>query len=193
MSARAPGRPRSAEADAAIVRATLEVLLAEGLRGLSVEAVRQRAGVGKATIYRRFPDKAALVRHAMEAIAVPVALPDTGSVRGDFAEVWRLAYGEADPLVRVAPPRLLGEAAGDPEMHAVFRAALIDPRRAAGLELLRRGVERGEIRADVDLEIALDLLVGPMLYRFLAMGGNVGDVVAHGEAVLDAALRGLAP
>ncbi len=64
MSARAPGRPRSADADEAILTATLGVLLEEGFRGLSVEAVRQRAGVGKATIYRRFPDKDALVRAA---------------------------------------------------------------------------------------------------------------------------------
>ena len=193
MSARAPGRPRSAEADAAIVRATLEVLLAEGFRGLSVEAVRQRAGVGKATIYRRFPDKAALVTAAMEAANSPLEMPDTGSVRDDFRAVWRMAYAEADPLVRVALPRLLGEAASDPEMHAVFRAALVEPRREAGMAILRRAMERGEIRADVDAEIALDLVVGPLLYRFLVEGGMVEDVIAYGDAVMDAALRGLAP
>src|SRR5690606_21460967 len=163
---RSPGRPRSAEADAAIVRATLEVLREEGFRGLSVETVRRRAGVGKATIYRRFPDREALVRAALAAANPPVAgLPDTGSVRDDLRRVFHAVYdAAAGPMVAAAAPiRLLAEAGREPELHALFREALIEPRRAAVRTLLRRGIDRGELAADADVELLIDMLAGSVV------------------------------
>jgi AcrR family transcriptional regulator len=162
---RSPGRPRSAEADAAIVRATLDVLLAEGFRGLSVEAVRQRAGVGKATIYRRFPDKQALVRAAIASVHADLQPPDTGSLLGDLDVLWENSYAGAS-----FAPRLLADAADDPEMHRIFREALIDPRRAMMTTILERAVARGELRDDLDLDIVVPALAGIVLHRVFIFG-----------------------
>ena len=193
-AARPPGRPRSAEADEAIVRATLEVLVAEGFRGLSVEAVRQRAGVGKATIYRRFPDKAALVRGALEPLHSQLEMPDTGSVRGDLEAAFAAVYAaQPEAAQRVMLPRLLADAMGDAELFAVFRAALVEPRRAAMRVVLERGVARGEIRADADLELVIDLIAGPMIYRFLIDGGDVSDPLGRTLRVYETVLEGLRP
>jgi AcrR family transcriptional regulator len=124
-----PRAARSAEADEAIVRATLEVLLEEGFRGLSVDAVRQRAGVGKATIYRRFPDKDALVVAAIRSLHKAVdEPPDTGSLEGDVHELFAQGY-LSDPRITSFAPGC-SRRRGQPEMHAIFRSALIEPRRA---------------------------------------------------------------
>ena len=193
MSTRAPGRPRSADADQAIVRATLEVLLEEGFRGLSVEAVRQRAGVGKATIYRRFPDKDALVAAAIRSLHRGFEEPpDTGSLIEDIEVIWREAYA-ADPRMTSFAPRLLADAANDPEMHAIFRAALIEPRREYLGAILRRGVERGELRDDVDLDVVIDLIAGPYIYRLLIDGGDPTVSMERGTGPLRLLFEGLAP
>ena len=195
MTTRAPGRPRSAEADAAIVRATLEVLREEGFRGLSVEAVRQRAGVGKATIYRRFPDKQALVRAAVRAIHADLGAPDTGSLKGDLEALWHTGYlGKTGRSAAVFAPRLLAEAADDPEMHAIFRSVLIEPRREVMRTILARATERGELREGLDVELVIDLLAGPVIYRLLIDGGDTTVVERRGPAGgLDLLLHGLAP
>jgi AcrR family transcriptional regulator len=189
-TARGPGRPRSAEADAAIVRATLEVLREEGFRGLSVEAVRQRAGVGKATIYRRFPDKQALVRAAIAEVHDDLRAPDTGTLAGDIAALWEEGYRGPD-AARVAP-LLLAEAADHPEMHAIFRATLIEPRRAIVRTILERAVARGELRDDLDLDLVTDLLAGPVVYRLLIDGGDTTVVAGRTRSHLDTLLRGIA-
>ena len=193
-AARAPGRPRSAEADAALVRATLEALREEGFRGLSVESVRQRSGVGKATIYRRFPDKHALVRAAIAALNPQIGeLPDHGSLRADVLAMFRATYSQAlDRQTATFAPRLLAESASDPEMHAIFREALIEPRREAARRVLLRGVERGELAEDADLELIIDLLAGPIIYRVLIDGGSLEGVAGRMEAMLDAVLNGVA-
>jgi AcrR family transcriptional regulator len=191
VSARTPGRPRSAAADAAIVKATLEVLFEEGFRGLSVDAVRQRAGVGKATIYRRFPDKEALVRAAIEAVHADFEAPDTGSLLGDLDAVWEAGYGTL--RAATSAPRLLAESAADPEMHAIFRQVLIDPRREVLRTVLRRGVERGELRDDVDLEVVIDMMAGPVIYRVLIDAGDTTVVAERGTGPVRLLLEGLAP
>lgn len=193
-ASRPPGRPRSAEADAAITRATLELLVEEGFQGLSVEAVRQRAGVGKATIYRRFPDKTALVRAAMEALHAQLELPETGTLRGDLEAGFRAAYGaQPDPEQRLMLPRLLVDALKDDELFTVFRATLVDARRSAMRAVVERGIARGELREDVDPEMVLDLLAGPMIYRFLIDRGEIEDPVARVLAIYDTILEGLKP
>ena len=191
-AARAPGRPRSAEADAAIVRATLEALREEGFRGLSVESVRQRSGVGKATIYRRFPDKEALVRAAIAALNPEIVIPDSGVLRDDLLAMFGAFYDSAvDQQTATFAPRLLAESATDPDMHTIFREALIDPRRAAVRTILRRGVERGELREDVDVELAIDMLAGPVIYRMLIDGGTFDGIRGRMEHLLDGVLHGL--
>jgi AcrR family transcriptional regulator len=148
----------------------------------------------KATIYRRFPDKHALVRAAIAALNPVVGeLPDHGSLREDLLAMFRATYSDAlDRQTATFAPRLLAESASEPEMHAIFREALIEPRREAVRRVLRRGVERGELAADADLELVIDLLAGPIIYRVLIDGGRLEGVAGRMEAMLDAVLHGVA-
>ncbi|HWT92151.1 MAG TPA: TetR/AcrR family transcriptional regulator, partial [Solirubrobacteraceae bacterium] len=193
--ARTPGRPRSAEADTAILRATLDLLREEGFRALSVEAVRQRAGVGKATIYRRYPDKAALVKAALASLTpAPPEPPDTGSVRGDLLALFAAGYDAApDRAALTAAPRLLADSVDEPELHALFRAALIEPRRAVMRGVLERGMARGEVARGADVELLIDLIAGPIIYRILIDAGELASVAGRLDALLDVVLRGAAP
>ncbi len=170
--ARPPGRPRSTAADEAIVRAVLELLLEHGYRGTTMEQVRARAGVGKATLYRRYGSKEELVADAVRHLNQEVPLPDTGNVRDDIMAVASSVLAAAARVgAATFMPRMLAESAGDAEMHAIFYENLVAPRRAVMAEVLRRGVERGELREDLDVELAIDVLTGPWVYRLLISGG----------------------
>jgi AcrR family transcriptional regulator len=169
---RRPGRPRSPEAHAAILRAALELAVEGGLRRLSMEAIAARAGVGKATIYRRWKSKEAVFAEAIGSIAVNPEVPDTGTVRGDFEAASSAAVGGMAPEAFRVLPRLLADAADDPELLEALRQALLRPRRAAIGEMVRRGIERGELRADVDVDLVSDMLIGPMIARVLMSGGD---------------------
>jgi AcrR family transcriptional regulator len=190
---RRPGRPRSAVADASIVRATLELLLDDGYRALTMEQVRARAGVGKATLYRRYGSKQELVAEAIRHLNQPIDMPDTGAVREDILAVARSVMAGAERVQFASfVPRLLAEAAGDREMHAIFYENLVAPRRAVMGDVLRRGVERGELRADLDVELAIDIITGPWVYRLLISGGDPGVYRADPTVLLDLILDGLA-
>jgi AcrR family transcriptional regulator len=192
---RPPGRPRSAEADTAIIRATLHVLVSDGYRALTMEKVRAVAGVGKATVYRRYGSKEELVRAAVAHLHQELPLPpDTGSVRGDFKAVAESARASAEAAEWLTfMPRMLAEVAHDPELRALFHDALVGPRRSVLTAVLRRGIERGEIRADVDLDLAVDLVTGPVIYRIIITGGDLGQMMERPLQVLDAVLEGLRP
>jgi AcrR family transcriptional regulator len=192
---RAPGRPRSAAADMAIVRATLELLLEHGYRALTMEQVRERAGVGKATLYRRYGSKEELVRAVISHLNTGVPEPpDTGSVRGDFDEVVRslLAGAEVSGALTFMP-RMLSEVAQDAELREIFYAALVQPRRDLLAGILRRAIDRGEIRADTDVELAVDMIAGPIVYRIIITGGDIAQIADRPQRLLDAVLEGLRP
>ncbi len=144
------GRPRDPRIDAAVLRATVELLAETGYSGLLVAAIAQRAGTSKPAIYRRWPSKAHLVHEAVFPIGAATALPDTGSLPDDLREMVRRAMTFlTTPAARAALPGLVGEMAADPTLHS----ALLE--RFAGIiggglaELLERAVDRGEVRADV--------------------------------------------
>ncbi len=90
-------------------------------------------------------------------------------------------------------PRMLTDAAEDPELHAIFRATLVDPRRAAMRTIPERGVVRGELRPDLDLEIVIDLLAAPFLYRLLIDAGDLDGAIARADGYLEVILAGAAP
>ena len=188
------GRPRSPEADEAIVRATLGVLLDDGYSGLSVEKVAKRAGVGKATIYRRFRDKQELVQAAVAHLHHDLQVPDdTGSFRGDFMAL--AAQAGADARVTGAPtfiPRMLAEASGHPDVHAIFTRTLVEPRRTVMKTLVERAKQRGEIRTDLDPEVVVDLIAGPMVYRLMLGNIELEELAGHAVALFDTAMAGLA-
>src|SRR4051812_39035190 len=194
VETRPPGRPRSAEADEAILRAALELLAEDGYRALTMERVRERSGVGKATIYRRYGSKEELVSAAIAHLNSDIPMPrDTGSVLGDFAATAQtILEGAARTGALTLMPRLLSEVAGDSEMHALFAQHLVEPRRRVVRGIVQRAKERGEVRADVDPELAVDLMVGPMIYRLIVSGGDPAGLGNPAE-VLAAVLDGLRP
>ncbi|BCJ39275.1 TetR family transcriptional regulator [Actinocatenispora thailandica] len=145
----------------AITRAALDELAESGYAGMSMEAVARRARVGKAALYRRWNSKQEMVEQIVAGLswhAVPV--PDTGSLRGDVDSY--LAHAAAlrqDLQATRIIADLSAEAIRNPRLAQVFATALREPRRAAGTAMLRRAVERGELPADLDAELALDCLV----------------------------------
>jgi AcrR family transcriptional regulator len=186
-------RPRSAESHAAILQAALELVVEDGLRGTTIEGIAARAGVGKATIYRRWKTKEELFIEALRTVAFPLPDPDTGSLRGDVEAIIAFNLEHATRNAALLMPRLMVEAADDPELFAVMQDVLVEPRRAVLRTILRRGVERGEMRDDVDPEAAIDLLIGPFIYAVLVTGADLQEVGARMQPVLNVALASLAP
>jgi AcrR family transcriptional regulator len=170
------GRPRSAECDRAILDAALSEYAARGLDGMSVDAVATRAGVSKATIYRRYPSKVELVAGAaMMACEESAPHLDTGSLRGDVrAIVYTLRNTLEDPLLGAAKRKLLFDAADNDEL-ARMHTDLVRRRREGTIAVLQRAIERGELQPDLDLEFACDALGAPVFYRDLVMHERVSD------------------
>ena len=173
--ARGRGRPRSAEAEKAILEATLTLLSEEGVAGLTIEGVAAAAGVGKTTIYRRWATKTDLIVAAVEQLAPPAGLefPDTGSFAGDLE---LLAQGQrartaGTRLLNVAP-RVLAEAVDDPDLHSGFTEQVIEPLRRIIALIVERGQARGEVRKDVDAVALVDLLHAIPIYRLLLGAGD---------------------
>jgi AcrR family transcriptional regulator len=186
-------RPRSAQSHAAILQAALELVVEDGLRATTIEGIATRAGVGKATIYRRWKTKEELFIEALRTIAFPLPDPDTGSLRGDVEAIIAFNLEHATRKAALLMPRLMVEAADDPELFTVMQDVLVEPRRAVLRTILRRGVERGEVRADVDPETAIDLLIGPFIYAVLVTGADLQEVARRVQPVLNVALASLAP
>lgn len=188
------GRPRSERARKAILAAAAELLLARGLSAVSMDAVAERAGVSKATIYRWWPTKETLALDALytEWDAVRPQPRDTGSLRGDLLSLLR-------PWARLAGSRpygrviaaLLTESQTDPAFAAQYRQRFVEPRREQGRAIFRRAIERGEVPPGTKVEVALDLLYGSMYHRLLHGHAPLSDRFVR-EAV-DTVLDGIRP
>jgi AcrR family transcriptional regulator len=173
--ARAPRRPAGAAVlretvTTAIRRATLAELARAGYARMSMEAIARRAGVGKAAIYRRWPTKSALVVTVISTVAsIEVDIPDTGSLRGDVrALVAMNAALLRRPMTQRILADLMAETRREPQLEAALRGQVQDSRRAKGRDLLRHAIARGELRADLDFDLALDLLIAPLYWRIIA-------------------------
>jgi AcrR family transcriptional regulator len=189
---KAPGRPRSARADEAIIDAVLD-LFAEGhsADAISIEAVAARAGVGKATIYRRWPNKEALIVDAVTSIKGPVPLVRGESVRDDLvALLSRMGHHQDSRAVKVISC-LLPEVQRSTSLHGCYQD-VIEPRRQVMREVLQRGVQTGELRADLDVELALSLLSAPVLVQSLLQWNPAVDSQELAARVVDAVLGGIA-
>ena len=188
------GRPRSEKARKAILDAAAELLLARGLSAVSMDAVAERAGVSKATIYRWWPTKETLALDALYAEwDTTRPLPrDTGSLRGDLLAMLR-------PWARLATSRpygrvlaaLITEAQTDPVFATEYRQRVVEPRRDQARAVFRRAIERGEIPPDTKVEVALDLLYGPLYHRLLHGHAPLNDRFT--QDVIDMALNGIQP
>jgi len=186
------GRPRSAEADRAILAATVELLAEEGFAGLSMEGVAGRAGVGKTTIYRRWPCKSDLVVHALRCVSEEQeSAPDTGRVGDDLVVfMGRMADNVRRSEAGRILPGLLVEMARNPELARAFREGFIEPRRALVIEALRRAIDRGEVRAEVDLELVVDVTVAVFQHRLMVTGMTIDDEMP--ERLADLVVHGIA-
>ncbi len=187
-----PGRPRSEESRTAVLRATSELLHEVGLRAMTTEEIANRSGASKATIYKWWPNKYAVAIDAfLSEMMAESRDPDTGSARDDLTAVMRgLLHFYTGPSGRVFA-QLVGEAQADPSIQQELRANLVDSRRELFRTIWDRGVERGELRADLDPDAALDLVIGPALYRLMIGHAPMGEDAA--DQLVDAAIRGLSP
>jgi AcrR family transcriptional regulator len=187
------GRPRSEKARTAILEAASELLLERGLGAVSMDAVAERAGVSKATIYRWWRSKELLALDALYADWAVVSKPrDTGTLRGDLLPLLRPWVRELGrrPFGRIVAA-LITEAQTDPNFGAEWRARFVEPRRDQARAILSRASARGEIGPNTNVEVALDLLYGPIYHRLLHGHAPLNDRFAR--QVVDTALAGIAP
>jgi AcrR family transcriptional regulator len=186
---RARGRPRDAGAQAVILAAAAEVLGELGPAGFTVDAVAARAGCGKATIYRRWPSRAALMLEAVQRMGLDHTDIDSGSIRDDLVS---LLVGLATKLTSTPAGRLFvavaAEAAGNEEMR-VFLRGFVEERQAAAAGLVQRAIDRGELPASVDPLHVVEMLGGP-LFAPLLTKGEVPDR-AFIEWTVDVVVAGL--
>jgi AcrR family transcriptional regulator len=175
-SKRSPGRPRSEHCRKAILGSTLRLLQKTGFPDLSIEAIAADADVGKATVYRWWPNKAALVAEAFFSSAEEeLKFPDTGSVESDMSrqmkQLARIFRGRRGRIVA----SLIGGGQCDSDLIDAFRERFVRPRRREAYETLRRGVRRGELPEDLDMDLTLDALYGPLYMRFLIRHDSLND------------------
>ncbi|HUA13839.1 MAG TPA: TetR/AcrR family transcriptional regulator [Verrucomicrobiae bacterium] len=165
---RHPGRPRSEHARRAILRSTLKLLRRSSFSGLTIEAIAADANVGKATVYRWWPNKGALVVDAFASSAeADLHFPNTGSVYRDISlQMAQFLSVLRSPRGRIVAALLAG-GQSDPELLAAFRDRFLRPRREEAYKTLRRAIARGELPKELDLDLALDILYGSIYMRFL--------------------------
>ena len=189
-TSRRPGRPRSEQAEQAIIEATLDLFAEEGFEGVCVEAVAARARVGKATIYRRWPNKEELLLAAFGSLKSPFPEPQGISVRADLLAMVRvMCTDKADPRRARRYAMLLGAGDKYPRLMARYKETVVEPRRDAMRAVLRRGMQTGELRPDTDVEIAMLTLTGAVMAQDHSASGTLDDEFA--VRLVDGLLQGL--
>lgn len=189
-AARTPGRPRNAGYDQKILDTAVELLIQNGYAGFTIEGLAARAGVGRPTIYRRWPSKAALAIAALDQ-GIPLAsTPDTGSLQEDLRAFQRGRAARMNlPAHRPIVSGLVAESVADPALAAAFVAWHLHRREGVDV-ILQRAINRGELPPDVDSELANDLLLGPLFTRAVIRGQRLEPELADQTAdIVLAALR----
>lgn len=167
------GRPRDERADRAILDATTQLLIEGGFGRLSVDAVAARAGVGKATIYRRWSSKTDLIRATLARFKDAAQSVDTGGLRTDLRDFLRLSVAEfVDSPAAQVMPLLAAESQFDPALRELLHAYAKGRRDVIG-EILDRADARGELRDDLDFEVVIDMLIAPIFVRKLITGAPI--------------------
>lgn len=170
------GRPRNVETHSSILAASYELLLESGFGTVTVEKIAERAQVSKATIYKWWPNKAAVVMDGfLSAAAARLPVPDTGTVFQDILE-------HATNMARFMTSRegsilleIIGEGQVDSALAEAFRTRYIQPRRQEVRDMLDRAVQRGELKKSLDIALLTDLLYGPIFYRLLVTGDRIDE------------------
>lgn len=184
------GRPRSEKTRQAILTASYDLLLLNGFQSITVEGIAERAGVSKATIYKWWPNKAAVVLDGFFAATESMLeVPDTGSAKEDLLlQAGNLAAFLTSPKGKVIT-ELIAEGQSDENVAEEYRNRYFNPRRLISKHILERGMKRGELRKDLDIELSIDLIFAPLFYRLLITGGTVDS--AFVEQLISYALAGL--
>jgi AcrR family transcriptional regulator len=189
-AARPRGRPRSADARSAILRATREILDEGGITAVTMEGIAARAGVGKPTIYRSWPNAHAVAMAAMmEAKGTAPKLARTRSAIADLKRQLRDVTEVFATRMGRQAASMIAAASADSELSKVFRNHFILARREEGRAIIARAIESREIRKTIDVDIALDMIYGPIFYRLLM--GHAPLDARFTDAVVDHALKGL--
>lgn len=188
---RSPGRPRSEASRRAILDAAYLLLCRVGLREISMDSLASAAGVSKATIYRWWPSKeAVLMEGYLNAVELRVGFPRTDSplddLRTQLRNVMDTIRGPDGEILR----QIIACGQHCSEILAAFREAVQEPRRRDAAALLSRAVAAGEVRADIDVEVTIDAIYGPIFHRLLTGHGDLDHRFA--DALLDTVIRGIA-
>jgi AcrR family transcriptional regulator len=163
------GRPRRPHVDRAILEATLDAFIQDGYEGMSVDGVAERAGVAKATVYRRWPSKQELLIAAGQHLYEEhVHFPDSGELRTDLVTLLRVVRHIATKTkAGQAMPRMVREVAAGTSLGRAFQERVLVPRFRLAKEILARAQQRGELREDLDLDLAVASLVGTVIFLHL--------------------------
>lgn len=189
-SSRGRGRPRDEATRRRILKAALDLMDETAFAQVTAEAIAERAGASKATVYRWWPNKAAVVIEAFkEATAPQLPFLHTGSLRDDLTQQMRnfarVLSGSGGRMLR----SFIVAARSDPEVAAAFRSIWTDPRRNEARQMLRQRQSKGQLRKDADLDLVLDSLYGPLYYRFLVK--NEAPSQKYAAALADLVIQGL--
>jgi AcrR family transcriptional regulator len=183
------GPSRSDVARREALAAAADLIAERGVDNLTIEDVAARSGVAKTTIYRHWPDRGPLIIDAVRSCWAHLPTPDTGDLRTDLVRLFEgMVKVDLSSLAGRIMPSLLGASVRDPELDRLTQQ-LSEERARPVLEILARAVARGELPADLDEEVALGLIVGPLLYRKLHRRRPL--TARHLEACIDAAVAGL--
>jgi AcrR family transcriptional regulator len=191
VAERRPGRPRSVAADEAILQATLDEYAERGYEGMSVDAVAARAGVGKATIYRRYKSKTDLIVAAGSAVVHEDWVAPAGDdLRADLRAVLAHLRDGFSTTAGRAARMVVADSWSHPELAEAFQG-LVAQRRASTRRIIDKAIERGELAANLDAEVVTDLFAGPVFYRLFISGAPIDDVYL--DSIIDSVLRAYTP
>ncbi|KQX46815.1 TetR/AcrR family transcriptional regulator [Paenibacillus sp. Root444D2] len=170
------GRPRNVETQNSILTASYDLLLENGFGAVTVEKIADRAKVSKATIYKWWPNKAAVVMDGfLYAASARLPVPDTGTVLDDIlihaTNLTRFLASREGKIIT----ELLGEGQSDAGLAEAYRTRYFQPRRLEARRLMEQGVQRGELKKNLDIELSTDLIYGPIFYRLLVTGEKLDD------------------
>ncbi|MFB9431576.1 TetR/AcrR family transcriptional regulator [Streptoalloteichus tenebrarius] len=185
------GRPRDERIDSAVRAATVNILNEVGYAALTLEAVAARAGTSKPALRRRWRSRQHLVVDALAATVGTTPTPDTGCTHCDLvAGIQTLTEAFTTKIGRRVLPALVADLADDPDLAEVFLDRYFHPRRATTAEALRRGIERGDLVPDADIDLLLDMLASTTYYRVLF--GHLPVTADLAEKVVETVLAGVA-
>lgn len=189
------GRPRSEKADRDILAAALDVLAEAGAAGFSVEAVAQRAGVSKTTIYRRFPGAHDLLAEALSTLNDDLpAVPQCATARDSLIALLNgMRTRAVDTRADRCLPQVMSQAQQNPDLFEIYHDRVVEARRDRIRSILRRGIEAGELRDDVDIELLASMFTAPMIWMTMATPPSrrrVDDQTS--QQLVDALLQGVA-